>query len=254
MKNNRSGKILEEAMRKNHLKSCVAVFALGASIAFPFAVVAQSNAPAPMFSTPASRSTTGAPILNEPSSSEGGIIGSAGGAGRAAPPAPVAAAPKAAPPSTPQPASPAPSSAIVAEKFKDWDLQCLPEGADPRLCQISGKTSSPDGSQVILVMSLAKDLDGKTSRMQMAVPLGIALAEKVEIAVAPSYKVSLPVSRCTPQGCLIEGPAEDALVNAMRQGEKAEVSVATPEGARVPIELSLSGFSSALDALGSQTQ
>lgn len=207
---------------------------------------AQSNASGPMFSTPASRSTTGAPILNNPSATpNGGIIDSAGGGTRAGAPA-AKPATRAEAPAREQ-AQPGP--AIAAERFESWELQCESIAAASRICQVSSRVTSPDGSQVILVMSLANDAGANSTRMQMAVPLGIALAEKVNITVAPDYDTSLAVSRCTPQGCLVEGTVEPAFIAALQKGEQAVVSVATPEGKRIPIALALKGFSAAFDAL-----
>jgi len=212
----------------------------GMGLLCPLSVYAQSSASGPMFSTPASRSTTGAPILNTPSTGPGGLIDSAGGGVNASTPGARPAAH-----AEPQAASAAQTRA--AERFGGWEVQCM--SVTRKVCQVSSRVTSPDGSQVILVMSLANDASNHAVRMQMAVPLGIALAEKVNISVAPSHETALTVSRCTPQGCLIEGVVEPELLKAMREGEQAIVSVATPEGKRIPIALELKGLSAALDAL-----
>jgi invasion protein IalB len=229
-------------MARRRSSVAVALWIAGMGISAATTAHAQSNASGPMFSTPASRSTTGAPILNNPGAgSNGGIIDSAGGGAGAARPA-ARAEPQAAAPAQPQ-------AAATVERFDGWELQCETITAASRICQISSRVTSPDGSQVILVMSLANDADGNATRMQMAVPLGVALAEKVNVAVAPNYETALAVSRCTPQGCLVEGTVDPALLTAMREGEQAIISVATPEGQRIPIALALKGFAAASDAL-----
>jgi invasion protein IalB len=237
---------LEDIMARHRSSAAAALLIAGMGLSPVTTVHAQSNASGPMFSTPASRSTTGAPILNNPGAgSNGGIIDSAGGGANAG-------APAARPAARSEPQAAAPSQLLTAaavERFGDWELQCESITAASRICQISSRVTSPDGSQVILVMSLANDVDGSATRMQMAVPLGIALAEKVNIAVAPKFETSLAVSRCTPQGCLVESAVDPALLTAMREGEQAIVSVATPEGKRIPIALALKGFAAASDAL-----
>ncbi|MCK8780049.1 invasion associated locus B family protein [Rhizobium sp. NTR19] len=209
----------------------------GLSTAYP-----QSGTSGPMFSTPASRSTTGAPILNNSSSGpDRGIIDSAGGGTNTSAPAEgqagraEAQAPSQVPP--------------AAKRFAGWELQCVAIARSNKVCQITSSVTSPDGSQIILVMSIAKDLVTKALRMQMAVPLGIAIAEKVGITVVPDYETSMAVNRCTSQGCLVEGVVEPALVKAIREGEQAIVTVTTPEGKRIPIALGLKGVSAALDAM-----
>lgn len=217
-------------------------FSTALVLASPLPLAAQDS-PGPMFSTPASRSTTGAPILIDPNADGNGqIIDSAGGRTQTRPSATTDKAQK--------PAQAQPSKAeAAAEQFKQWALQCVELGKEPARCQISGSTLSGDGKQVILVMSLAFRPDGKTVAMQMAVPLGVALKDGVKINVAGGYEAAMALSRCTPQGCLVEGAVEPALVEAMKAKAAATVTVATPEGKAIPITLSLSGFSDAYTAL-----
>jgi invasion protein IalB len=237
---------LEDIMARRRSSVAAILWSAGLSIAALSNAYAQSNASGPMFSTPASRSTTGAPILNNPTAGQnGGIIDSAGGGGRAGAPAA-----RSVPQAEPQAAAPSrPEATTASERFGGWELQCESITAANRICQVLSQVTSPDGGQIILVMSLANDVGSNVTRMQMAVPLGIALAEKVDIAVAPNYETSLAVSRCTPQGCLVEGTVAPELLTAMQGGEQAVVSVATPEGKRIPIALALQGFSAAFDAL-----
>jgi invasion protein IalB len=237
---------LEDIMARSGSSVAAVVLVAGLASSVVTNAQAQSSASGPMFSTPASRSTTGAPILNNPSAApNGGIINSAGGGASAG----TSAAKPAARTETKTKEAAEPETVAAAERFGTWELQCEAIAAASRVCQVSSRVTSPDGSQVILVMSLASDVSANVTRMQMAVPLGIALAEKVNIAVAPNYETSLSVSRCTPQGCLVEGVVEPALSAAMIDGEQAIVSVATPEGKRIPIALGLKGFSAAFDAL-----
>jgi invasion protein IalB len=181
--------------------------------------------------TPASRSTTGAPILDPTNGENGEIIDSAGGGAKDGGPSKQPTAEK-----------------QEADHSKPWSVQCAEFGKDVRRCQISGSVLSADGKQVILVISLAPTADAKATAMQMAVPLGIALKAGVKIAVADAYETSLPISRCTPQGCLVEGPVEQAFINAMKAKAQATITVTTPDGKAVPITLPLTGFSDAFAA------
>jgi len=193
-----------------------------------------------MFSTPASRSTTGAPILNDPTKDTNGIIDSAGG-GAAAKPAPS------------QAAAPAATSATTAaeklKSFDDWEVQCEDSPDSGRRCQLSGRTLSPSGEQIILVMSLAKGADATTMLYQAALPLGIAVQKPVSVSVDNGFQSAISVSRCTPQGCLLEGAADSEFIEALTTGAEAKFSVTTPEGQTIPIALSLKGFANALSAL-----
>jgi invasion protein IalB len=198
---------------------------------------AQQNGP--LFSTPASRSTTGAPILNDPNKQNGTIIPNTTGRTPQSAPRPEKQS------SSPVSAAPTQSGA----KYKNWDLQCAEFTKGQKRCQVTGNVVSPDGKQIIFVMSLAPAADGKTIVTQMAVPLGIALKEGVKIDVDGAYSTTLPVSRCTTQGCLVEGPIESALIDAMKTKLAATITVATPDGKTVPIKSSLDGFADAFAAM-----
>jgi invasion protein IalB len=197
---------------------------------------------APLFSTPASRSTTGAPILNDPSQQNEGNIGiplrqrSPSGASGAVKPAQKQSAQGAAKASQPD-----------GGKAREWSLQCA-EVAKIRRCQVMGSVVSADGKQVVMVMSLAA-IDDKQTATQIAVPLGIALKPGIKIDVGGAYATTMPVSRCTSQGCLVESNVDGALLDAMKTKSDATVTVTTPEGKTVPIKLSLDGFSDAFAAM-----
>nr|CAD6436687.1 invasion associated locus B family protein [Rhizobium sp. Q54] len=98
-------------------------------------------------------------------------------------------------------------------------------------------------------MSLAKGVDATTMLYQAALPLGIAVQKPVSVSMDSGFQSAIRVSRCTPQGCLLEGSADSDFIGAMKAGAEATFSVSTPEGQTIPIALSLKGFSEALAAL-----
>lgn len=209
----------------------------------PGDAVTQTQPSGPMFSTPASRSTTGTPILNDTTKDANGIIDLAGG-GASAKPAP---APPPAQAAVPQADSSAPDGKRMT--FGNWAIQCKESSGTAGRCQMRAESTSPDGHQVILVMSLAKSADTSSMAYQTALPLGIALQKPVSVSVDEDFKAELSVSRCTPQGCLLEGAADGRFVEAMKTGAEAKFVVTTPEGQSIPITLPLNGFSVALAAL-----
>ncbi|KQY26712.1 hypothetical protein ASD31_00420 [Rhizobium sp. Root482] len=135
----------------------------------------------------------------------------------------------------------------VAGTFGAWELECIDDSSSLKRCQAVGRVQSSDGKQVILVMSLARN--AKTTSMQMAVPLGVAVQPGVKIEIAGAYSDTMPVSRCTAQGCLVEGTAPVKLIDAMIAKATASINVTTPEGKIIPIALPLNGFGDAYSAL-----
>lgn len=211
----------------------------------PQVAVGQTQPSGPMFSTPASRSTTGAPILNDANRDSNAILNSAGGgsAGQARP--------GTTPPQQQAQQPAAPHSAEKQQAFGNWTVECANPAQAARQCQITGRTASADQKQTILVLSLASTPDMKAMRFQAALPLGIAVQQKVQVAIGDDFKTEIAVNRCTQQGCLLEGNLETPLLDAMKKGSEAKFTIATPEGNQIPISLSLDGFSAALAALSS---
>ncbi len=202
---------------------------------------AQTQPSGPMFSTPASRSTTGAPILNDSNQGTNTILNSAGGGSATAPQPPQQRAQE---PSIPQGSS-------KNEAFRNWVVECGNPAQAVKQCQIVGKTASADQKQTILVFSIASSPDKKTMLYQAALPLGISLQNKVQISIGEKFKTEIAISRCTQQGCLLEGNLDPQFLEAMKKGGDAKFTVTTPEGSQIPIVLSLEGFSEALSALSS---
>jgi invasion protein IalB len=205
---------------------------------------AQDASTGPLFSTPASRSTVGSPILSDPSAQKGGDVIGNSGKGKAAAPAR----------NDKQQAQGSAQPAEQSAKTKDWQLQCVEINKGQKRCQIAGSTLSADGKQVILVMALAPAADGKATATQIAVPLGISLKAGIRIDVSGAYNTMMTSSRCTSQGCLAEGNVEPALIDAMKTRPAATVTVATPDGKAIPIKLSLDGFADAFAAMQSAEQ
>jgi len=201
----------------------------------------QDSAPGPLFSTPASRSTIGTPVLEKPESQSNGDINSRRPKPAKAAPAQTAAQPK-------QAAAEPPRSDMSVSRTGVWELQCTQLTPQQKKCQASSSVISPDGKSIVLVTSLAVAADGKQIAAQIAVPLGIALSPGVKFDL-DGYTTTLPLSRCTPQGCLVEGMVPDKLVATMKEKPEATVSVATPDGKEIAIKQSLDGFTKTFDEM-----
>lgn len=197
------------------------------------------TASGPMFSTPASRSTTGAPILNNSTDGPAGDILRSDGARRPSAPSPEARRPA---------ASAVPDTVQVTARYKRWEMQCIGVSSSKK-CQILGNVLSADGQQTILVMSLAPAVTAGSIQMQMAVPLGVAVRNGVRIDVGKGYSTAFKVDRCTTQGCIVDETLDTEMIDAMKKNGVATITVDTPDHKTIPIKFDIDGFSEALDAL-----
>lgn len=154
-------------------------------------------------------------------------------------PEPRAASPKGG--SRAQTAAPAPAG--------EWTLECVDgsTSGSKKVCQAIVRSAI--GNQVALVLSIARNAKGEV-QMQMALPLGFAVQRNVEIAVG-GFKSEMKVSRCTAQGCLVEGTVPDGFLDALREQSAGTARVFTVEGKPIDITLPTKGADAALaDSLG----
>lgn len=133
------------------------------------------------------------------------------------------------------------------ENIGDWVLECydLPLGQ----CQIYQRILINNGAAAAMVTTFAWDEPAQAFRTQIALPLGIALSKGATISSDSGVSVSVPISRCTQQGCLVEGVASDDLVSGLEKSRSANVTVVDGTGADFAIPVSLDGFSEALARL-----
>lgn len=136
--------------------------------------------------------------------------------------------------------------------FGDWNLECYEPAVSGVNCQMLHQTLSGDGGQVLNVYSLAYIPEADHTRLQFALPLGFAVQPGVRMEIGDGFQSEIPVSRCTSQGCLIEGVAAAEFLNAMRNEGQGKITVQTVNGGTVEFPLSLNGFAQAYDAMRSQ--
>jgi invasion protein IalB len=169
--------------------------------------------------------------------------------------APTAVQPAAPPVEAAAPVSvPAASASVAANNgartsevkaVGDWSLECFKPAFDEGACQIVHRVVSGQGSQVVLVFSLAASAADVPANVQIALPLGLALSRGVQVLIGSEYQNHVPLSRCTPQGCLIEGTLTSALLAAMRKERAGMMTVTDERGEAIKLPFSLIGFSDA---------
>nr|WP_282960704.1 invasion associated locus B family protein [Actibacterium sp. MT2.3-13A] len=113
-------------------------------------------------------------------------------------------------------------------------------------CQIYQRILINNGSAIALVATFAWDEARQAMRTQIALPLGIDLEKGATIATDTGYSIAVRLSRCTQQGCLIEGTVPEDLLQAFSRGGSASISVTNPGQGAFAIPLSVKGFAEAM--------
>jgi hypothetical protein len=106
-----------------------------------------------------------------------------------------------------------------------------------------------NATQIALVATFSLPSSGQGLLYQISVPLGIDLLSGVTMEVDTEYSVKLPVTRCTLQGCLMEGRLTDAPYDALMTGEAGKLVVRIPGQGALEVPMSLDGFSATIDRL-----
>ena len=129
----------------------------------------------------------------------------------------------------------------------DWVVECFDEAFSSEQCQIYQRILINGGTAIAMVTTIAYGADGVLS-MQIALPLGIDLAEGAVISVADRGFL-LPIDRCTKQGCLVDAAVPAGLLSALQDGSEASITVSNPGSGNFAIPLSLAGFGDALSQI-----
>ncbi len=150
--------------------------------------------------------------------------------------------------STTPPATALLASQVTEQKFAAWTLQCSTDASMKPPCQIMYRLTSPDQKQVFMVISMARSADNKIG-MQMALPLGFAIQGGVKIGFGAKYSTVAKISRCTTQGCLVEGLCPPGMLDILMKEKSGKVSIRMMQGNAAELPVSLEGFNAAYQAM-----
>lgn len=153
---------------------------------------------------------------------------------------------EAGPPGGIEPALQAGDITTTTEQFEDWGVECFDPKLEGLACQAIHRVTAGDASQVVMVLAVTAK-SGTPAAIQAALPLGISLDAAVQIVIGEGYQNKIPVSRCTPSGCLIEGQATEEFLAALRAGTSGTVVVETETGEKIRLPFSLLGFTKAFE-------
>lgn len=136
-----------------------------------------------------------------------------------------------------------PEADVTTEQFRDWEVTCPSEGGG--ICTMGQIVNEPDSNQPLMqvVMAYPPQLDGPV--MTFLLPLGVHLASGLQLQVGSEEPVQFPYQTCVQQGCRADLPVQPTLLQALRSGSTAILSLFGPRGERIDLDISLMGFTDA---------
>ncbi len=141
------------------------------------------------------------------------------------------------------------------EQFNDWAIRCeTPKGATEEVCAMFQavsvrKDKDAEKSQRLLLFQVRYAKDQSQPNALMTVPLGVLLQAGLTFQVDDGKETKLPFSICMPGGCLAGVQLDEKAIWSLKAGKKATVTVINAARQKVPIPVSLRGFTAALNSL-----
>jgi invasion protein IalB len=127
-----------------------------------------------------------------------------------------------------------------------WRVECGSDGKKLD-CRAVQQVFNRADNKLLALLTAHTPADSKTPVMMIQLPLGLNLAEPVQISVDNGPVEKQPVQTCTTTGCFVGLPLNDKLLAAMRSGTTLKVSVQDSSKRAIVLDITLLGFGLALD-------
>ncbi|PRY73142.1 invasion associated locus B family protein [Halomonas ventosae] len=138
-----------------------------------------------------------------------------------------------------------PGAEVETEQFRDWEVICPPESRQGA-CTMSQLVTNPDSNDPLMrvIVGYPPELEGRPA-MTFLLPLGVRLAPGLQLSVGSGEPAQFPYQVCLEQSCRADLPLEPSMVQALRGGSSATLSLIGPRGNRMDLDISLMGFTDA---------
>jgi invasion protein IalB len=144
-----------------------------------------------------------------------------------------------------------PAGAAVTAEYEDWVVRCqdAPEDAfgAGQLCEMYQQVSEQESQQTVLEAVIGYPQGAEQPIALFNLPLGMRLPPGIQLQVDENEPIGFPVQICLSSGCRADIALDGELIEQMRAGTEATLTIADPQGQGVRLPLSLMGFSDALD-------
>jgi len=132
--------------------------------------------------------------------------------------------------------------AQAPEDTGDWKAVCDEQG-----CRLAQSLVAPTSQTTLL---LARVFDGETPTLILTVPLGVFLKSGLLMSIDGAAPRPIAFEICDALGCHAGLPMDDRLLTAFKRGLKAEVTFLDGTQEQVSLTLSLIGFTTGMERLG----
>lgn len=136
--------------------------------------------------------------------------------------------------------------------FKDWTVKCVEgaEGTAAKQCFMIQVVSDSKTDEPVLGAEIGYVPGQEVAVGQFTVPLGIFLPAGMQLKVDADKEIGrVPFSVCDPVGCRAVIPLNDKVLPLLKGGTVLKVIIASPDGRKATLDVSLGGFTAAFNSL-----
>ena len=154
-------------------------------------------------------------------------------------------------PVTEAPAAEAEAAEVTRVQHGDWEVACAPQGGGCAMAQIGNdSTGTPVLEMVVRKLAEPLEVNDRTAVavLDVITPLGVVLTEGLTMTIDSGRDESAAFQICTEQGCLVREPVGDSLIDRLKRGRVAKISVFAANQGEVTSDISLRGFTKAYDS------
>ena len=138
-----------------------------------------------------------------------------------------------------------PNAVITKQVFQDWEENCI-EQQGQRQCSINQQIRTQSGEVAAVINGTVTE---NRPTIEFGLPLMMDLTTPVSVTVDDEQIASMEYNACNNQACFIVRTDDEVLLNSFRSGQVATLRMKSYLGDDIQMNVSLNGFSDALDAL-----
>lgn len=148
---------------------------------------------------------------------------------------------------------------IKTEDFDDWRVECVqdsePQGKAPPSCSMFQRLMWEEGaaSPALKVTVIMAEREGKAiPRMRMTAPLGTFLPAGLTLMIEGEEEASILFQFCSNEGCFVNLDMADDVVSKLKEKSVLKTMYIRADGKKAELDVSLKGFSKALERISIQ--
>jgi invasion protein IalB len=128
-----------------------------------------------------------------------------------------------------------------------WRVECAGDGKTLECRALQSLVNREDNKQLVALISVRTPPDTKTPVMMLQLPLGLNVAEPVQIKIDNGPVDKQPIQTCTNNGCFVGLQLNDKMVAALRSGTLLKITMQDSNKRSLNLDVPLLGFGLALD-------